>query len=248
MESEKKVELGSAAFPPAYVINGVGSQQTDSAAGGQRSSRKSKALFGYAVAATTALIVTLVLGGVYYYRSLDVIQQSIQKFESSYKTDGSDKTVKTDIEIDTVSNVVVFRLTGSDLTPGTYAVIDYTKSMTGLYEPETRSCYLIAGIRSQITDLASLVDSYSKNTTIVASGQNFDYSLADNYPISDKQFLPAPMKSACASLPTYWLEPAQPETDDKGIQKRGFWKKLWRGIKKVVKFVLQNGVTIAIYV
>jgi len=35
------------------------------------------------------------------------------------------------IEIDIANNVVVFRLTGEGIAPGTYAVLDYTK--VGLY-------------------------------------------------------------------------------------------------------------------
>jgi len=34
-------------------------------------------LFGYAVAITTALIVVVIMGGVYYYRSLDVLEAAI---------------------------------------------------------------------------------------------------------------------------------------------------------------------------
>ena len=48
-----------------------------------------------------------------------------QKYTSVDKSDN--KPVTQDIEIDTVSNVVVFRLTGDDIAPGTFAVLDYTK-------------------------------------------------------------------------------------------------------------------------
>ena len=41
-------------------------------------SRKSKVLFGYAVAITTALIVVVIMGGVYYYRSLDVLETALK--------------------------------------------------------------------------------------------------------------------------------------------------------------------------
>ena len=37
------------------------------------------------------------------------------------------KPVTQDIEIDTVYNVVVFRLSGDGITPGTFAIVDYTK-------------------------------------------------------------------------------------------------------------------------
>jgi len=35
-------------------------------------------LFGYAIAVTTALIVVVIMGGVYYYRSLNVLEAAIK--------------------------------------------------------------------------------------------------------------------------------------------------------------------------
>jgi len=39
-------------------------------------------MFGYAVAITTALVVVVIMGGVYYYRSLDVLEASLKVFAS----------------------------------------------------------------------------------------------------------------------------------------------------------------------
>jgi len=202
-------------FPPAYVVDGQGGSTLASR---ENSSKKSKALFGYSVAVTTALVVVLVMGGVYYYRSLDVLQESIKKFQVEDKSGYN--PVNQDIEIDMANNYAVFYLTGDSVAPGTFAVIDYTKSMTGFYEPRSRRCYLIGGIKSKIPDLQTLSQLYEKNTTFTESSRkNFEYVLGDNYPVSDKKILPYPLKNACTSLPVYWLEPA-PDTPH-GIQKRG---------------------------
>jgi hypothetical protein len=219
-------------FPPAYSgINKIH----------EKRSFKTKLLFGYAVAVSTALMVTLVLGGLYYYRSLDVIQESIQKFQVVDKSGGS--PLSQNVELNAAQNTVVFRLIGQDITFGTFAVLDYTKSMTGVYDAGTRKCYLIGGIRSSISDLNTLSDEYAKNTTnIEASGETLNYVLADSYPVSDKSILPSPLQSACLSLPTYWLEPAPASTTittsmPNGRRKRGFWGSIWKGIKWVVNHV-----------
>jgi len=99
------------ACPPAYVVTSMPNAEAFG-----KSSRKTKTLFGYAVAITTALIVTLILGGVYYYRSLDVIQDAIKKFQT---TDTSGSTpITQDIEVNAAQNILVFRLTDKELKRG----------------------------------------------------------------------------------------------------------------------------------
>jgi len=235
MAETKTVEAGQETAPPAYFGN-IRNQDSD-----VKRSRQSKILFGYSVAITTALIVVLVMGGVYYYRSLDIIQESIKKFKV---VDDSNKTpVSQDVEIDAVNQYAVFRLNGADLEPGTFAVLDYARSMTGVYDPEGRQCFLIAGIRTSIVDLQTLKTAYEKiNATHVNTTNevSFSYTLADTYPVSDKTILPRPLKNACTSIPVYWLEPAQADKTH-NIQKRGFFSKLWSGIKKGFSILLANG-------
>jgi len=210
MASEKSSEVVN--FPPAYFVN----ERT--AAPPQSSSKKSKALFGYAVGVTTALLVVLVMGGVYYYRSIDILQESIKKFQI---TDNSGKTpVSQDVEIDMANNYAVFYLTGDNITPGTFAILDYTKSMTGLYDPKSRRCYLNGGLPSDVYDVNTLNNLLEKNVTQTEqSVQTFRYKLGNSYPVSDKSILPAPLKRACNSLPVYWMEPAQ--SSPHGLTKRG---------------------------
>jgi hypothetical protein len=209
MTSEKCVEVVS--FPPAYDVSG---QTTTPVIRG--SSKKSKALFGYAVGATTALVVVLVLGGVYYYKSIDVLQETIKKFH--LEDTHENNPVKEDVEIDMANNYAVFYMTGPQWAPGTFLALDYTKSMIGIYDPKLRLCYLIGGIDSKINDLQTFSLQFEMNTTYTdADRKKFYYVLSDNYPVSDKKILPYHLKSACTSLPVYWIQPAPAQP--LGIQK-----------------------------
>jgi len=200
MSSVKCLEVIS--FPPAYVVNdqAISTQSTKEA-----SSKKSKALFGFSVGITTALIVVLVLGGIYYYRSIDVLQESIKKF---HLVDNHLNTgIKEDVEIDMANNYAVFYLTGPDYAPGTLLALDYTKSMIGIYDPKRRLCYLIGGIDSRINDLQTISYQFEKNTTYTdADRKNFYYVVGNDYPVNDKKILPYHLKNVCASLPVYWLQ------------------------------------------
>jgi len=200
MEGEK-----SAHCPPPYVVTGLTSSEQQPP---RSQPRKSKVLFGYAVAMTTALVVVLVIGGIYYFKTVDTLQKTILKFHLS--DDRLDSRNIKDVEIDQSNNIVVFQLSGPGFEPGSFSVLDYTRSMLGIYDPGQRSCYLIGGIKNTFPDLLSLGEHYQQNATAPASGRKiFYYSVADDYPISDKSILPSPLINACASLPTYWLEPDQ---------------------------------------
>jgi len=219
MAETKNIEA-AASFPPAYID--VLQNQPPAV----KSSKKSKALFGYAVAATTALIVVLVMGGVYYYRSLDIIQESIKKFhltdKSDVHTDGT--SVSQDIEIDTVNQYVVMHLNGATMEPGTMVVLDYSKSMIGLYRPVSRHCHLIGGINSDMAEFNAMASAYENmNSTQLGKNEKrvFYYVQAETFPVSDKIILPAPLKSFCNGLPVYWLEPSTADKFHKHqIQKR----------------------------
>jgi hypothetical protein len=212
MTSEKSVEVLS--FPPAYAMN---DQAVSQGSFKQEGTKKSKALFGYAVGVTTALIVVLVLGGIYYYRSIDVLQESIKKFRLE---DNHEKyPVHEEVELDIANNYIVFFLTGENYGPGTLVALDYTKSMIGIYDAKLRRCYLVGGIRSEIGDLQSFQYLLENNTSLTDVARKvFYHVIGDSYPVSDKKILPYHLKTPCANLPVYWLEPASPPPN--GLQKR----------------------------
>jgi len=118
--------------------------------------------------------------------------------------------VTSDVEIDKTSNLVSFYLSGEGVAPGTFAVVDYTKSLTGIYDPNSRRCFLIGGIRNSIADFQTLSSFYEQNATssVESDDKNLYYKIADDYPVSDKSFIPAPLLTRCASLPVYWLDPS----------------------------------------
>jgi len=197
--------------PPPYIVSGLTSQQATKP-------KSSKALFGYAVAVTSALIVVLVLGGVYYYKSIETLQNTILKFQLA--NDRSDGGSIKEVEIDQSKNMAVYQLTGPGIEFGSFSVLDYTRSMLGVYDPAAHKCYLIGGISEKFPDLQSLRQHYEQNATAAASERKtYLYVVADDYPVSDKTILPPPLRSACASLPVYWLEPAP--SSDSGRTKRG---------------------------
>jgi hypothetical protein len=114
---------------------------------------------------------------------------------------------------------MTFRLTGPNYEPGTFAVLDYTRSLTMLYDPKSRSCFVIGGIRKEIADPTLFTTYLEKNITRPAVSTRYSYQIADTYPISDKSILPRSVMKSCAYLPTYWLEPV-PAGSEKGIVKR----------------------------
>jgi hypothetical protein len=203
--SDKAVIVESAS-PPAYIM-----QPAAKASSGYSS--KSKALFGYAVAVTTALVIVLIIGGVYYSRSVDDLQDIIKTYRHTDKTGTT--PIQQDIEVNLGKNTLSFNLQGEGIAPGTVAVVDYSKSITGIYDPQARTCYLIGGIAKRIVDLKTYNNNMERNVTRPTTVETLQYQLADTYPVNDKAILPSPLKSQCTYLPVYWLEP---QTKDK--QKR----------------------------
>jgi len=223
MAQVKSIEAELGSSPPCYFRNSLSQPVTSESSNG-KSSRKSTVLIGYSVAATTALIVVLIMGGVYYYRSLDIIQETIKNYK--ILVDNDKDQISQDVEVNAQNQYITFRLNRAGMEPGTFAVLDYAKSMTGIYEPRGRQCFLIGGIKSEIADLQTLSNVYDKTTHLNSSAMvTYHYVLADTYPVSDKKILPVPLQNACTSLPVYWLEPAQ-TAKTHNIQKRDFWDDL----------------------
>jgi len=209
INEKKSVESGQ---PPAYPIM---SSATNEMAG---RSRKTKALYGYAIGVTTAFVVLLIFGGIYYYKSIEVLQDAIKTYRTVDKS--GDNKLDQEVDIDTSNNQLVFRLNGEGIAPGTFAVQDYTKSITGIYDPKERKCYLLSGINKEVVDPRTYSDMLEKNTTASTPIATLNYQIADSYPVSDKSVIPSKLRSACQYLPVYWLEPAKEAKG--GKQKRAY--------------------------
>jgi len=202
--------MESGSNPPFY--NGAATRQTS----GGWSSTKSKALLCYAVGVTVALVIVIIISSVHQRQTTNVLLASIKKYTVM---DMSGTTpMREDIEIDMSKNFALFYLSGDGMMDGTFVVLDYTRSMTGLYEPNSRRCYLGGGLHSDIYDLQTLGSMLEKNTTQQKTEETFSYQLGNNFPVSDKTILPDPMKTVCMSLPIYWLEPVPPTSHN--IMKR----------------------------
>jgi ribosomal silencing factor RsfS len=211
-----KVIVVDATSPPAHNMHTV----CTAPQAFPRQSHKTKLLFGYAVAVTTTLIVVIILSGIFYFRSQEVLLDTIKIYHRADKTGTT--PVHQDIEVNTAKNTVVFHLNGEGIETGTFAVLDYAKSMTGIFDPEARACYLIGGIQKKIADLKTFSDVLEKNVNRTSTVETLQYQTADTYPVNDKAILPSALKSQCAYLPVYWLEPA---TETKTIQKRAAVKR-----------------------
>lgn len=211
--AEKGSELPQVSCPPAYALPSIEPRSNGS-------SRKSKAVLGYAIGVTVALVILVILGSVYYYKSLDVIQSSVVKFQETYKTPDKKDDITQETEVDQDNNVAVFRLTGKGIPDGTIAVLDYTRSMTGLYDPEVKQCFLLGGIRKDIVDPKTLSQHLYGNKTKedATVTETLNFQKADDYPITDKSILPKPLQASCKHLPTYWMEPATEKPDQKSLE------------------------------
>jgi len=146
------------------------------------------------VAVTTALMVTVVVGALYYHRSIDGLLAAAQRPQSA------DRPILLSAPVvpqsaAAVNNVVVIDMEGDMGTSGSQAVIDYSKGLTAVYDASKKMCYLASGIH---TDIAN-----SKLPSVFPTSK---YSVDQSYSISDKSLVPAPLQRTCASIPLHWLE------------------------------------------
>jgi len=177
--------------------------------------RMSKLIIGITVAVTIVVVTSIVAGIVYFCLATNAI-----KMYHNLANDGT-SVVKQDIEIDTGKNTMIFHLGGDGIGQGSFAMLDYAKSLTGFYDAGNKKCYLIGGIQKDLITPEAFKDILEKNTSQTDSvNQTFDYELSLSYPVNDKSFLPSTLKSSCAHIPVFWLQPAQESTTDTGRQKR----------------------------
>lgn len=199
---------------PAYSVRGSEERKSTNSL-----SASKKTLLVGAVAVSLILLAFIIVGVVYFYRSSDTLTQIAKMYHINGMVD--QRAVSEDIEIDTNRNTVIVHMNGDGIEPGTFALFDYTKSLTGLYYPKERRCYLIAGIHQGFQDPLRWKESLERNATLQSTNPNkiLRYHPTESYPISDKSFLPAALRNVCSLLPVNWLEPVD-HTSTKGIQKR----------------------------
>jgi len=129
--------------------------------------------------------------------------------------------------------VAVYPMTGDDALPGDFMVLDYGRSMVGMYGPSFDFCYVVGGMLQMAPNLDSLqtkqlglMPTSSDNSSVVPR-----YEISKSYPITDKTILPYVMQSACSRLPVYWLEPTYPPypPPKHGVSKRSVHRDRFNG-------------------
>jgi len=178
-------------FPPSYIMRGEAGFSMKPKRWG---SKGGKCVWAYAVAVTTALMVTVVVGALYYHRSIDGLLEAAQRPQSA------DRPILLSAPVvpqsaAAVNNVVVIDMEGDMGVSGSQAAIDYSKGLTAVYDASKKMCYLASGIH---TDIAN-----SKLPSVFPTSK---YSVDQSYSISDKSLVPAPLQRTCAGIPLHWLE------------------------------------------
>jgi len=172
--------------------------------------RTSKLVVGITVAVTIVVVTSIVAGIVYIYLATN---NAIKDGTSG---------VNQDIEIDTENNTTIIHLSGDGIGQGSFAMLDYAKSLTGFYDAGNKKCYLLGGIQKDLLNSEAFKDIleifFASQTDSV--NQTLDYELSLSYPVSDKSFLPSTLRSSCAHIPVFWLQPTQESTSAIGRQKR----------------------------
>jgi len=143
------------------------------------------------------------------------------------KLDAGVNDGQSDVLVDTAGRLVI-RNPGAEgrESQGSTVVVDYERSVTGIHDADAQRCYLIGGIPHSVPTASEL-----KETLENGSGSRLKpllYRVADDYPIRDLAFLPAPLQSACAGLPLNWMEPSTTETDALQAPQKGLQRWCWR--------------------
>jgi hypothetical protein len=193
--------------PPIYCEKTTSGDKT------HRKLHMSKLIVGVIVAVTIVVVTSIVAGLVYFCLATN----SIKMYQNIVK-DGM-RAVKQDIEIDTEKNTMIFHLSEDGIEPGTFAVLDYAKSLTGFYDPGNKKCYLIGGIQKDLPNPKAFKDILDANNS-KSVNETLEYEVSHSYPVSDKSFLPASLRTSCAHIPVFWLQPVQEPNSSTGLAGR----------------------------
>jgi hypothetical protein len=189
---------------PSYVASATPAMEASQ--NNKASKVKIWVLIGYSVAITIALIVVAVMSGVYFHRSLDILEDSIETYQRTYSSPGDEGSSLTeDISIYSANNVAIFRLSGPEIPDGSLVAIDYPKSIIIISEPTSKICYLIGGIKMIIGDMNQLNQYLQANKTADPTNTLYYAANVDDYPVTDKSFLPSGISNECNGVPLFWI-------------------------------------------
>jgi hypothetical protein len=169
--------------------------------------RTQKVLLVYATAVTTAFVVATILGAVYYSSTLTQLQaQNNILLQDLTQITVNATTQK--VAVDTTNQVSIFYPQGPGVANGTVAAIDYKRGITGIYDPNTRECYVTAGIPSGAPGAIALQTEVNSGQYPSGTTSKTYYQMVDNIAVQDHSVLPSPLQPICAGLSVYWMQQA----------------------------------------
>jgi hypothetical protein len=128
------------------------------------------------------------------------------------------------------------------LEKGSIGVIDFKKSIAGIYFAEAKACFIIGGI-SNVGDVDSFLKQFgadAKSTDDAADGDIVFYDAVKDAALKDTSIVPNDLRENCNDLPVYWAEKSKTskqrellEFDDTNHAKR------WPCIRVCLSFILR---------
>jgi len=169
-----------------------------------RSKRKwytgeNRCLFISSILVAILLLAAVIVGLTFYFSWWYDISKEVKRFHTTHATGRVDEL----IEVDGNHDVTVIHAKG-----GAVVVLDYYRSLIGIYHPEAKSCFLIGGLSAAILDPAASSDLLQSNRTKgMPVSQTLHYKLEnDDYVVHDTSIVPAPIRSMCSGLKVLWLQ------------------------------------------
>ena len=242
----KKVSavIGLTEPPPQYTLANSSSNKTR---------RTTVALTVYSGTVTTIVVAMAIFGGLFYHHTMktcvyeEETNPALLERKEEVREYGHRQVVK-ETELDYQKEVEVMRFTspGADVD-GSVMVIDYRRSVSGLYIPLTDVCYIIGGVDHHLTspfqemnlDAADYNDTAADGNDETHEGESkgqapasspegqestLYYRKADDYPAVDTSILPLTLRPHCQGKPIYWLErTSKPEVGISKVRVRRGW-------------------------
>jgi hypothetical protein len=138
-------------------------------------------------------------------------------FDKTFKV-GS-QIVHEQVEVNKEDNSAKFYL-----EKGSVGVIDFKKSIAGIYFAEAKACFVIGGI-SNVGDVDSFLKQFgadAKSTDDAADGEIVFYDAVKDAALKDTSIVPNDLRESCDNLPVYWAEKSKTSKQRELLERRNF--------------------------
>jgi hypothetical protein len=198
------------------------------------SEKKWLCLVAYSVALTILVLATVVAGAVLYTHYADKLDMNtLPSKVETYNVDGEE--IKEIVQRDKAREVEIVRVPDSD----SILVLDYLKSLIGLYVPEADECFLVGGINENLTNPFTAEYNDEDKVTVANKPErriSITYRRSAALPVVEPSgLLPAYLTELCSDRPVVWMELStddDPAVDGTKRKKRGFWSSLRRAVRR----------------